>query len=414
MSFHTPAFIWTLSFIIFQMGMLSAQDMPPDMSPDMSDDEFLSGIDPKAQNKTKPQIEDGQSYTIQEGDTLWDLAGKHLNNKWYWPKIWSFNPEILNPHFIYPGQKIRFQEGGEGLPTQIEGLQDTEAQDNLATSHGKKKKKKGQKSGPDMGEFVELDEFEDFDYFRRKEEAGFRISGQITIGLAPILSKRIYLAYGGFISRQEYLGSGEILASHAEKQMLSIYDSVYIKMNGDQQKPAIGDDFLIFRKVREVQHPHKFFGGVFGYSVERIGIVKIAKVGKDNIVGVITHAYRPIERGDKIRMAPEEFGKPVVYAENDRDLNGIIVDSLMDHPTILGEHNLIIVDKGKNHGVKLGNTFTVVHRGDRFTGNEDKLPNEEVGRIIVVEVNKETSLGLVITSIEELRIGDQVLMKKGA
>ncbi|MEW5850256.1 MAG: LysM domain-containing protein, partial [Myxococcota bacterium] len=56
-----------------------------------------------------------ESYTVQPGDTLWDLCDRFLSNPWYWPKIWSYNPEIENAHWIYPGNTIRFypQEGQE-------------------------------------------------------------------------------------------------------------------------------------------------------------------------------------------------------------------------------------------------------------------------------------------------------------
>jgi len=43
-----------------------------------------------------------EEHTVVPGDTLWDLCAKYLNNPWYWPRVWSYNPEISNPHWIYP------------------------------------------------------------------------------------------------------------------------------------------------------------------------------------------------------------------------------------------------------------------------------------------------------------------------
>ena len=60
------------------------------------------------------------SYIILKGDTLWDLSGRFLNNPWYWPKVWSYNPEITNPHWIYPGNAVRFFPGTEEAPARIE------------------------------------------------------------------------------------------------------------------------------------------------------------------------------------------------------------------------------------------------------------------------------------------------------
>ena len=47
-------------------------------------------------------------HTVKEGDTLWDLSERELGSPWYWPKVWSYNPQIDNPHMIYPGNTIRF------------------------------------------------------------------------------------------------------------------------------------------------------------------------------------------------------------------------------------------------------------------------------------------------------------------
>src|SRR5207253_2179948 len=89
-----------------------------------------------------------EEYTILKGDTLWDLSQKFLNNPWYWPKIWSLNPGIENPHWIYPGNplKIRTGEGGKASVAQVE--QDPNAEQAQAQAQADDKEQEAAPSLP--------------------------------------------------------------------------------------------------------------------------------------------------------------------------------------------------------------------------------------------------------------------------
>ena len=66
-----------------------------------------------------PPVEVPDTHTVQKGDTLWDLSARYYRNAWGWPKMWSYNPQITNPHWIYPGDVIRVAPpGGAPTPTQ--------------------------------------------------------------------------------------------------------------------------------------------------------------------------------------------------------------------------------------------------------------------------------------------------------
>lgn len=63
---------------------------------------------------TGQYILDGSSvppaHTVKRGDTLWAISGQYYRSPYNWPKVWSYNEQILNPHWIYPGDRVRLRE----------------------------------------------------------------------------------------------------------------------------------------------------------------------------------------------------------------------------------------------------------------------------------------------------------------
>ena len=51
-----------------------------------------------------------QAHTVKRGDTLWAISGQYYRSSYAWPQVWSRNPQILNPHWIYPGDRVRLRD----------------------------------------------------------------------------------------------------------------------------------------------------------------------------------------------------------------------------------------------------------------------------------------------------------------
>ncbi len=62
-----------------------------------------------------------KSYVVKKGDTLWDISAKFLQQPWLWPKLWRINPEIQNPHLIYPGDELNLVYDDQGQPMLVKG-----------------------------------------------------------------------------------------------------------------------------------------------------------------------------------------------------------------------------------------------------------------------------------------------------
>src|SRR5208283_2774499 len=111
---------------------------PPDQSPSETEGKPVQELPqeettpPAATKKTAPAKSEtgaapelpGTTHTVVPGDTLWDLSQHYLGSPWYWPKVWSYNPQIANPHWIYPGNQVRFFTGtGEEPAGEVESIE---------------------------------------------------------------------------------------------------------------------------------------------------------------------------------------------------------------------------------------------------------------------------------------------------
>ncbi len=314
-----------------------------------------------------------ETHVVQSGDTLWDLCSKYLNSPWYWPKIWSYNPQLTNPHWIFPGNELRFYPSDENLPTQITSSRS-----------------------------IEVDE-DDFEVPGTLEPDELVTTvGSIRVGrTAP---NSMWTAHSGFVTTKAHARSGTIENSEAEAFMLSDFDRTYLKLKDPAQK---GDRFAIYRLVRSIDHP--VTGEPFGYAIEIIGGVQVIDTSPKMATGLIAQAYRPIVRGDYIAPWPEEFGSRVAPVPSTEESKGYIVDTMGDALGPLGEYHMVFIDRGRNHGVQRGNIFSVIDRGDGFTHRVSNLPNEVVGELMVIDVQDAGATAIITFAARELSVGDKIM-----
>ncbi|HEY6005515.1 MAG TPA: LysM peptidoglycan-binding domain-containing protein [Anaeromyxobacter sp.] len=346
------------------------------------------------------------TYTIRPGDTLWDLSGRFLNNPWYWPKIWSYNPEISNPHWIYPGNVLKFYPAAEEGPARVEAVPAPVAAAEAPAE---------EEPGEPPPELEDLSKANLKEKATAEEREAVVVAGPYKIAYVPPKSK--FARHDTFVTPRELAESGTLNAAFEEKLMLSSEDRAYARFQrAAEVKP--GETYVIYKTERAIYHP--ITKELFGYQSVVLGSAKVVAVDDKAATVIIRQAYDPIERGAMLGPWTEKFYRAVARKANRQTLYGRIIASQADNISVVGEHHVVFVDKGQRDGVEEGNVFTVVRSGDLYGRNpyvapwDDRFPKEDVGRLLVIDVKERASAALVTRSLRELIVGDRVEMQAEA
>lgn len=297
-------------------------------------------------------------HVVREGDTLWDVCSYYYGDPWSWPQLWAYNSRITNPHWIYPGDKVRLL-GGAPAKTKGERVSVTRTY-----------------SG-DMGPLV--------------------------------------LRQNGFADPREMKDSGFVEGSKVERLLLSERDEIYIGYKG-RFKPKPGKSYSVYRVKKRLVSGE---GRHVGYQVTILGTVRV-KRAPDNkaAVGVITESVRSIERGDRVGELRRRYRRTEVKRA-DRNLSGTVIGGLRDAKHH-GRFELVFIDRGTSHGVQNGHRFLVLQRGDGYRRllqdqdlNNPRFPREAIAEIAVVDARKNASVGYLNRAIKEVKEGDFIRMRKG-
>lgn len=324
-----------------------------------------------------------QVHTVTGGDTLWDLSKQYLGSPWYWPKVWSYNPEISNPHWIYPGNHIRFFPSGEEGPSRIEAGA------------------VGESSSPDA---IEVG-----------NEPGVRVSGHIGYRAKGA----IRIARPSFMTPGEVEEAGTITASAGESLMLSYPQTVYVSFP-KKDAVKVGDTYPIFRPGPEVIHPVTQVQ--YGHLTQVVGSLRVIRLSERMATAEITpETPDEVRRGDRVGPHGEQLVLTVEARPNGGLVKGFVIAAMVTYLTIFGEHQVLMIDQGSGQGVQPGNTFSVVRRHDPAVNVQaflfpakaidPELPSEDVASCLVIDVKEGASMCVLTRSMREVVYGDRVEMR---
>jgi hypothetical protein len=319
-----------------------------------------------------------RTYTIKKGDTLWGISERFVKDPYYWPSLWSNNPDITNPHLIYPGQKVRLYNGRIELVPEYPGAQKTAPVVEVTASAVEEAAPavKELDVAPEPAQIVEL----------------FKTSG----------------SGDGFI-RTDEKALGSLVDSVDARTLLTQNDLVFLSMENLEQV-EIGDTYSLYSQGPQVSHP--LTKKKFGTMMYELGFVQVTAINDQTVVGKIGEVYREIERGAELfeYIAPT---REIELKKASGDLSGHIILGQQNKQT-QGENDIIYTDLGLNNGLQVGNLLYVSRprQATELAGKKKRelqLPDVLLGAAVVIKTRNQSSTALIFKSTAEMQLGDQVM-----
>lgn len=309
--------------------------------------------------------ESGIYYTIQKGDTLWDLSERFFDSPALWPGLWKENNQIPNPHRIYPGEQIRLyhQEGVQPIK--------------IITKAEKPPEEKKPEPKPEP----------------EKEAPYYYYS--------PI--ERI-----GFIRKEPIVPRGTIFRAFDNKILISQGDLLYVRQNKDAEELTVGSKYTVYRIYRtKARDKFKEYIAAYGDQYYLSGVIKITKREPDYFIARVVRAYRSIAINDLLMPYTMRSPKTVLTPSKEGMLGQVLTSE--ERTRIFGDSTIAFINKGLDQGIKVGQFYSVFYQerhGIDFSGSFEQkrklLTPIDFGTVLVLHTEKNTSTVLVTNSIKDL------------
>ena len=337
-----------------------------------------------ASSEPVPLADDAPNrYVVKRGDTLWDISATFLRDPWFWPEIWQVNPQIDNPHLIYPGDVL--------------SLIYVDGQPRLLLERG-------------VGVVRLSPEIRE----QRLDEAINTIAYE---QIAAFLSRGIVL------ERNEINSLPYMLASRGDHLVSAAGNDIYIREAGGSQAAEIrgyGARYSVVKVGDALVDPDD--GDVVGYEATYVGQGQIRR-GGDPATLHLSDSTREATAGD--RLIDQDIDIPLNFFPKppEVEVDGRII-SVVDGVSLIGQWQVLVINRGRQHGISPGVVLSVFESGefvrDRFKdgtsfspstlfgGERVKLPDERAGTIMVFKSYDRISYALVMEAESEIAVMDAV------
>ena len=316
------------------------------------------------------------SYVVKRGDTLWGISKMFLRDPWAWPEIWQVNPQIKNPHRIYPGDTLHLVYV-DGRPRVV--LQ--------------------------RGGEVRVEP-------RVRSEP-----------LDTAISTIPYDTVAAFMSKPSVLTADDLhCAAYVVSSLdehLGIAEGMTVYARGFCKPAEIGSRYNLVRVGDALRDPDD--NHVLGYNGIYTGTGRVTRLGNP-VTLLMTESNREAEPGDKV--LPGSVDVPLDFAPSapHTKVNGRLM-AVTDGVTVIGQYQVVMINRGARDGLVPGNVLAVFEAGAVVRDEQShgflsgtakmfqekvRLPDERIGTYMVFKTFDRMSFGLVMEAKNIIHIGDRV------
>jgi hypothetical protein len=317
-----------------------------------------------------------ESYVVQRGDTLWDIASMFLRDPWYWPEIWQINPQVENPHLIFPGDILSLAYLDDGRPVvQLE-------------------------RGPQVVE----------------SGSGFeRLSPRVrSQPLEEAIATIPYETIASFLSRPRVVEKDEIddlpyIVAHREGLIGSSGRDVYVRGVADEE--PVGSVFNVVELGEQLRDPDD--NDLLGYQGIYVGQGRLDRTGDPGTLRMLETEREAIV-GNYLMEEEDVRSLNFLPRSPDGEIEGRII-SVLSGVSLIGQYQVVVINRGTESGLEPGHVLRVWQTGrtirDQQTGSigqKVRLPDEPAGTMMVFRTSERLSYALIMEATAPIALLDAV------
>lgn len=311
------------------------------------------------------------NYTVKKGDTLWGISSTFLDDPWQWPEIWYANPQIANPHLIYPGDSL-----------------------NLVYVDGKPRLMLKRGEG-------------NFDGGNIKLSPKVRATPIDTaIPAIPLNYVKSFLVDHRVVDQGVLEKAPYVVAGADQRIVLGNGDTGYVRGKLDQSVMTYG----VYRPGSAYIDP--VTNEFLGMEADYLASAKVVSEEGDISTLNITRVSMDVHLKDRVLPSEEVKLDSVFFPKAPKqEVHGEIIHVFGGVDNV-SQYNVVVVNRGARENIGVGDVLAIKRRGevvrDASTGELLKLPNERSGLMIIFRTFDKVAYGLVLKANRPLAVKDEV------